>query len=636
MLTIENLKVALDSESGLVKAIDGLTLAITRGQTFALVGESGCGKSMTALALMRLLPENGAVTAGEVDLEGIDVLSLSEARMRGVRGARIGMIFQEPSTSLNPVMRVGDQVIEAIETHTPLRGAPARAKAIDWLRRVGIPEPERRIDDYPFRMSGGQKQRVMIAMTLATEPDYLIADEPTTALDVTIQKQILDLLQDLQREQGLGLLLITHDLAVVAGMAHHVALMYAGQIIEVAPAEAFFAQPQHPYAQALLRAMPDSARRGQALMAIPGMVPALTVDFAGCRFAPRCVHAVANCSLQRPELFDQGGRQVRCLLLQPGGPGLHGGGDEVPREAAAPASSMPATAQAQASTPEHAPLPMQLGAPLLDVQDLRVGFPIRSGLLQRVQGQFDAVRGVSFQIAQGQTLALVGESGCGKTTVGKAIMQLLRRQAVISGKALLFGQGEHGSAGGDDLFALEGPALRRARREVQIIFQDPFASLNPRMRVREILEEGIHALQPDRPADERRVQAEQMATRVGLRRDALERFPHEFSGGQRQRIAIARALAVQPRLIICDEPTSALDVSVQAQILNLLRELQVELGVSYLFITHNIGVVEYIADEVVVMRAGAIEERGRVESVLSNPTRAYTAALMAAVPRLGV
>ena len=636
MLTIENLRVALDSESGLVKAIDGLALAITRGQTFALVGESGCGKSMTALALMRLLPENGAVTAGEVDLEGIDVLSLSEARMRGVRGARIGMIFQEPSTSLNPVMRVGDQIVEAIETHTELRGAAARAKAIDWLRRVGIPEPERRIDDYPFRMSGGQKQRVMIAMTLATEPDYLIADEPTTALDVTIQKQILDLLKDLQREQGLGLLLITHDLAVVAGMAHHVALMYAGQIIEVAPADAFFAQPQHPYAQALLRAMPDSARRGQALQAIPGTVPALTVDFAGCRFAPRCVHAVANCTLQRPELFDQGGRQVRCLLLQPGGPGLQGGGDEVPREAAAPASSMPATAQAQASTPEHAPLPMQLGAPLLDVQDLRVGFPIRSGLLQRVLGQFDAVRGVSFQIAQGQTLALVGESGCGKTTVGKAIMQLLRRQAVISGKALLFGQGEHGSAGGDDLFALEGPALRRARREVQIIFQDPFASLNPRMRVREILEEGIQALQPDRPADERRVQAEQMATRVGLRRDALERFPHEFSGGQRQRIAIARALAVQPRLIICDEPTSALDVSVQAQILNLLRELQVELGVSYLFITHNIGVVEYIADEVVVMRAGAIEERGRVESVLSNPTRAYTAALMAAVPRLGV
>ena len=633
MLTIENLRVALDSESGLVKAIDGLALAITRGQTFALVGESGCGKSMTALALMRLLPENGAVTAGEVDLEGIDVLSLSEARMRGVRGARIGMIFQEPSTSLNPVMRVGDQIVEAIETHTELRGAAARAKAIDWLRRVGIPEPERRIDDYPFRMSGGQKQRVMIAMTLATEPDYLIADEPTTALDVTIQKQILDLLKDLQREQGLGLLLITHDLAVVAGMAHHVALMYAGQIIEVAPADAFFAQPQHPYAQALLRAMPDSARRGQALQAIPGTVPALTVDFAGCRFAPRCVHAVANCTLQRPELFDQGGRQVRCLLLQPGGPGLQGGGDEVPREAAAPASSMPATAQAQASTPEHAPLPMQLGAPLLDVQDLRVGFPIRSGLLQRVQGQFDAVRGVSFQIAQGQTLALVGESGCGKTTVGKAIMQLLRRQAVISGKALLGGPG--GQAVGD-LFALVGPALRRARRDVQIIFQDPFASLNPRLRVREILEEGIQALQPERLADERRAQAEQMAIRVGLRSDALERFPHEFSGGQRQRIAIARALAVQPRLIICDEPTSALDVSVQAQILNLLRELQVELGVSYLFITHNIGVVEYIADEVVVMRAGAIEERGRVESVLSNPTRAYTAALMAAVPRLGV
>ena len=636
MLSIDQLKVALDSESGLVKAIDGLALTISRGQTFALVGESGCGKSMTALALMRLLPENGAVTAGDVDLEGIDVLGLSEARMRGVRGARIGMIFQEPSTSLNPVMRVGDQIVEAIETHTPLRGAAARAKAIDWLRRVGIPEPERRIDDYPFRMSGGQKQRVMIAMTLATEPDYLIADEPTTALDVTIQKQILDLLKDLQREQGLGLLLITHDLAVVAGMAHQVALMYAGQIIEVAPAEAFFARPQHPYAQALLRALPDQARRGQALAAIAGTVPALTVDFAGCRFAPRCVHAVANCSLQRPELFDQGGRQVRCLLLEPGAAGLRGDGGAA--QAATALASSPApeptlvTGSVTASADSSLPVPMARSAVLLDVQDLRVGFPIRSGLLQRVQGQFDAVRGVSFQVVQGQTLALVGESGCGKTTVGKAIMQLLRRQAVITGRAILSGPGR--SPGGDDLFALEGLALRSARRDVQIIFQDPFASLNPRMRVREILEEGIAALQPERAADERRAQAEQMATRVGLRSDALERFPHEFSGGQRQRIAIARALAVQPRLIICDEPTSALDVSVQAQILNLLRELQIELGVSYLFITHNIGVVEYIADEVVVMRNGAIVEQGRADAILGSPGHDYTRALLAAVPRL--
>ena len=274
MLHTQDLKVALDAEAGLVKAIDGLTLAIERGETFALVGESGCGKSMTALALMRLLPENGRITSGEVRLDREDLLALSEAGMRRVRGGRIGMIFQEPSTSLNPVMKVGAQLVEAIEAHTALRGAAARAKAIDWLRRVGIPEPERRADDYPFRMSGGQKQRVMIAMTLATEPDFIVADEPTTALDVTIQAQVLALLKDLQKEQGLGMLLITHDLAVVAGMAHRVALMYAGQVIEVAKAEDFFAAPRHPYARALLRALPDAHRRGRPLQAIPGTVPA--------------------------------------------------------------------------------------------------------------------------------------------------------------------------------------------------------------------------------------------------------------------------------------------------------------------------------------------------------------------------
>ena len=288
MLTIDNLKVALDADAGLVRAIDGLSLAIRRGETFALVGESGCGKSMTALALMRLLPENGNVEEGRIEIEGHDVLALPESSMRAVRGGRIGMIFQEPATSLNPVMRVGEQIVEAIESHTDLRGEAARAKAIEWLKRVGIPEPERRIDEYPFRLSGGQKQRVMIAMTLACEPDFLIADEPTTALDVTIQAQILDLLKQLQREQGMGLLLITHDLAVVSGMAQQVALMYAGQIVEVAAAADFFAAPRHPYAAALLRALPAASRRDQALEAIPGTVPPLSDTFSGCRFAPRC------------------------------------------------------------------------------------------------------------------------------------------------------------------------------------------------------------------------------------------------------------------------------------------------------------------------------------------------------------
>ena len=616
MLQTQDLKVALDAELGLVKAIDGLTLAIQRGETFALVGESGCGKSMTALALMRLLPDNGRVTGGDVRLDREDLLALPEAGMRAVRGGRIGMIFQEPSTSLNPVMKIGAQIVEAIEAHTALRGAAARAKAIEWLRRVGIPEPERRFDEYPFRMSGGQKQRVMIAMTLATEPDFLVADEPTTALDVTIQAQVLDLLKELQKEQGLGMLLITHDLAVVAGMAHRVALMYAGQIIEVAKAQDFFANPKHPYARALLRALPDARRRGQALQAIPGTVPVLTQQFGGCRFAPRCDRVMAHCASTLPELNGISGAEqmgdlhaVRCLLFAPGASSAPGAGvstriDTVrapDRVMAAPAST------------------------LLEVKGLRVRFPIRGGLLQRGKRFFNAVDDISFAVAERQTLALVGESGCGKTTTGKAIVQLLRGSAAFEGQALLQGR---------NLFELSGQALTQARRDIQIIFQDPFASLNPRMRVVDILDEGMISLLPEVDAAARRKRIELLVDQVGLRRDALDRYPHEFSGGQRQRIAIARALAVQPKLIVCDEPTSALDVSVQAQILNLLHELQQELGLSYLFITHNIGVVEYIADRVAVMRAGRIVEQGDSVSVLEHPQDAYTRALIAAVPRL--
>ncbi len=608
MLKIEDLKVALDADAGLVRAIDGMRLSIERGETFALVGESGCGKSMTALALMRLLPDNGRITAGRLDLEGEDVFGLPEAQMRRVRGGRIGMIFQEPSTSLNPVMRVGDQIVEAIETHTALRGAAARTKAVDWLRRVGIPEPERRIDEYPFRLSGGQKQRVMIAMTLAAEPDYLIADEPTTALDVTIQAQILDLLKDLQRERQLGVLLITHDLAVVSGMAHRVALMYAGQIIEVAPAAEFFAKPLHPYARLLLQALPDSAKRGQALAAIAGTVPPLWLDFQGCRFAPRCDRAMSGCANEVPELRAQGEQhQVRCRLY------TH------PQEAQPQPQPLPAQPRERGASTQAAT------RPLLEVKNLSVRFALKKAMLGGAQRFFNAVSDVSYSIAAGRTLALVGESGCGKTTSGKAIVQLLRRQAQIEGQALLEGK---------DLFTLEGEALREARRQVQIIFQDPFASLNPRMRVYELLEEGVLALRPDLDAAARRRNLEALVDQVGLRRDALERFPHEFSGGQRQRIAIARALAVEPRLIVCDEPTSALDVSVQAQILNLLRELQASRGLSYLFITHNIGVVEYIADEVAVMQSGRVVEAGPAAQVLGSPNRDYTRSLLAAVPRL--
>lgn len=608
MLEVTELKVELDAESGIVKAIDGMNLTLQRGETFALVGESGCGKSMTALALMRLLPENGHIVAGEIRVDTQDVLALPETEMRSIRGGRIGMIFQEPSTSLNPVMRIGDQMREAIETHTELRGEAARAKAIDWLRKVGIPEPERRIDDYPFRMSGGQKQRVMIAMTLAAEPDYIVADEPTTALDVTIQAQVLDLLKQLQAEHGLGLLLITHDLAVVSGMAHRVALMYAGQIIEVASAKEFFSAPKHPYAKALLKALPDAARRTEQLAAIPGTVPPLTQTFTGCRFAPRCEQAQSQCQQNLPELWMQGttGRAVRCWLHAP--------------------QAMPAKVMASVGAAvSHSAATAEAGQALLQVQNLSVRFPIKKGLLHRTVGHFNAVDGVSFDVPAGRTLALVGESGCGKTTSGKAIVQLLRGQADIGGQALL---------GGQNLFDMNAADLLAARRQIQIIFQDPFASLNPRMRVAEVLEEGMAALLPEVDAAGRRKRIEQLAEQVGLRLDALDRYPHEFSGGQRQRIAIARALAVNPKLIVCDEPTSALDVSVQAQILNLLRDLQSELGVSYLFITHNIGVVEYIAHDVAVMRAGKVVEHGSCEQVLGAPREDYTRKLIASVPRL--
>ncbi|HZV92133.1 MAG TPA: dipeptide ABC transporter ATP-binding protein [Caldimonas sp.] len=598
--------------------MDAMSLTLRRGETFALVGESGCGKSMTALALMRLLPENGRIVAGRVLLEGEDMLALPESAMRSVRGGRIGMIFQEPGTSLNPVIRVGTQIVEAIEAHTALRGAAARAKAIDWLGRVGIPEPERRIDEYPFRLSGGQKQRVMIAMTLASEPDFLIADEPTTALDVTIQAQILRLLKELQREQGMGLLLITHDLAVVSDMADRVALMYAGQIIEVADAADFFAAPRHPYARLLLQALPESARRGESLAAIRGSVPPLWLRFEGCRFAPRCDRAFAPCPTTAPALtpLDGHSRSVRCLLYSE--PGSHGAGVTASDGPASP--RLPAAAAAGHDAG---------GAvdPLLVVDNLAVRFPIRRGLLQRTAGYFSAVDGVSFEVAAGKTLALVGESGCGKTTTGKAIVQLLRTTAVIEGGARFEGR---------DLFALEGEALRDARRRIQIIFQDPFSSLNPRMRVLAILDEGMEALRPELDAGDRRARLEVLVEQVGLRRDALERFPHEFSGGQRQRIAIARALAVEPRLIVCDEPTSALDVSVQAQILNLLSQLQRDLGVSLLFITHNIGVVEYLADDIVVMQRGRVEESGSTRRVLDNPQSSYTRALLEAVPRMTV
>jgi peptide/nickel transport system ATP-binding protein len=602
LLRARNLKTVLHGAAGPVRAVDGVDLEIRRGETFAIVGESGSGKSMTALSLMRLLPETGRIVSGAVELSGTDLLALPEAAMRGVRGRRIAMIFQEPATSLNPVLTVGTQIREVLERHTPLRGRELGARVHSLLDSVGVPDAVRRAGEYPFQLSGGLKQRAMIAMALAAGPDLLIADEPTTALDVTIQAQVLELLRELQSRNGMAILLITHDLGIVAQMAHRVAVMYAGQLVEVAQAQKFFAAPQHPYSRKLFEALPGSGKRGAELAVIKGQVPPLTQEFRRCRFTERCDFAFDRCSAEAPgwtKIAQE--HEVRCFLRE--------------REHAGAAHS-PEAGRGAAATLEKA-------APLLAVRDLKVHFPIRKGLLKRTVGYVKAVDGVSLEIGSGRTLGLVGESGCGKTTVGKAILQLIRPQGQVE-------------LGGVELTQLRGAALRERRRDFQIIFQDPYASLNPRMRVADILAEGMASLgvEPDAAARTKRVA--EILDQVGLARDSLERYPHEFSGGQRQRIAIARALAVRPKLIVCDEPTSALDVSVQAQILNLLKMLQRDLGLSYLFITHNIAVVEYLAHEVAVMYLGRIVERGTMEEVLRSPKHPYTQALLAAVPKIEV
>jgi peptide/nickel transport system ATP-binding protein len=587
LLSVRDLSVAI----GRARPVDGVNFAIAKGETFALLGESGCGKSLTALALMRLLPEAARIAAGSVQFAGTDLCGLTEAAMRGVRGGQIGMIFQEPGSSLNPVLTVGEQIAEALRLHA--NSAP-QERIVAALTAVGIPDPARRATEYPFQMSGGMKQRAMIAMALAGEPELLIADEPTTALDVTIQAQVLDLLRELQRQRGMAMLLITHDLGVVAKMADRVGVMYAGQLVEIAPRATFFAAPGHPYSRRLFAALPETASSGLAasqlapsrqrrLLAIPGSVPAPDAQHAGCRFVERCSEALPLCRTQVPPWREHAtGHAVRChlavdIVTQP--PAV---GAEIAQKVGAGGTA----------------------AALLEVDDLKVHFPIRRGVLQRAVGQVRAVDGLSIRLAAGRTLALVGESGCGKTTAGKAILGL---QPPTAGTLRLAG----------------APLLGLRPAAMQMVFQDPFGSLNPRMRVGEIVAEGNPG-----------VAVAELLQQVGLSADMVGRYPHEFSGGQRQRIAIARALAVRPQVLICDEPTSALDVSVQAQILNLLADLQAQRELAYLFITHNIAVVDYLAHEVAVMYLGRIVECGTVDEVLRGARHPYTQALLAAVPKI--
>ena len=576
ILNVKNLSVRIGGQTSLT-AVDDVSFSIRSGECFALVGESGCGKSLTALSLMRLLPDGLYIDRGEVRLNGTDLLELTEREMQAVRGDRIAMIFQEPATSLNPVMTVGEQIVEAVRLHERVSKEEARQRALQWLARVGLDEPQKRFDAFAHELSGGQKQRVMIAMALACRPDVVVADEPTTALDVTRQAQILDLLKELQKEHGIALLLITHDLALVRQYADRVALMYAGQIVEQSKVSDFFENPSHPYARLLLSAVPSADKSAQTLTGIAGSVPELSAMPSGCRFAPRCPAAkeacLQKCPAMRPTVP---GRLVRCFY-----------------------PDSPVT-----SSTTHLQKTMRSEETVLKLTDVSVTYGSRGGLFSR-QKAFEAVSHA--------TLSL-----------GKAALGLLEN-ATVSGSVEI---------AGEVAFDARGRFKRHLRSCAQIVFQDPFASLDPRMSVGELVSEGIMALCPGLSKADARRKVSELLDSVGLPSAAADRLAHEFSGGQRQRIAIARALAVEPQIVVCDEPTSALDVSVQAQILNLLREIQAEQGVSYLFITHNFAVVEFMAHEVAVMQHGRIVESGTAAEVLTHPQHAYTQTLLAAVPRL--
>jgi len=600
--------------AGAIRVVSGLNLDIPAGKTLCLVGESGCGKSVSAKAILQVIDHPGEVAGGSIMLRRADgsTLDIAAQRVRGpemraLRGADVAMIHQEPMSFLSPLYTIGNQIEEALLLHRKVSRQAARQAAIAMLDEVGMPDPERRVDAYTFQLSGGQRQRAMIAMALINKPRLLIADEPTTALDVTTQANILDLIGRLQKDSGMSVLFITHDLGVVAEIADEVAVMYLGRIVERGPVEAVLDNPRHPYTQGLLASMPRLDGDFKApLEAIPGMVPPPALKPRGCAFHPRCHWAEAGlCDREAPPDFGTGpGQFVACHAYGPAAARFR-------RNRAAPR-------RADAAAPARG----IAAEPLLRVAHLDKHFPLRAGFLQRRVGSIRAVNDVGFEIFAGETLGLVGESGCGKSTLGQTIVGLHK----ADGGSMDYAAPD----GAVDLRGARGAAGRKLKTDIRMVFQDPTGSLNPRLRVRDIIGEVLQVNGVGRQEVEARVQ--DLLARVGLSPDYAGRYPHAFSGGQRQRIAIARALASNPQLVIADEAVSALDVSVQTQIINMMRELQAELGLTYLFVSHDLGVVANISDRVAVMYAGRIVELGPTEAIFMRPRHPYTEALLAAIP----
>jgi peptide/nickel transport system ATP-binding protein len=605
LLFIDDLRVYFHTDAGVVKAVDGVSWSIGQGETLGIVGESGSGKSVSALAVLGLVPvPPGRFETGRILFRGEDLLEAGEKELRRIRGNDISMIFQDPLTSLNPVFRVGHQIAEVIQVHERIGKVPARKRAVELLAEVGIPNPRQRAREYPHQFSGGMRQRAMIAMALALDPLVLLADEPTTALDVTIQAQIMDLLMRLRESRGTAIVLITHDLGLVASHADRVLVMYAGKVAEVGEADTIYYEPRHPYTFGLLSSLTRlDQRRSERLQPIPGQPPSLIRVPSGCAFHPRCPFATEISRREVPQLlaYEGDGHLVACHNVDKVEVAVRARREGVPVEV---------VERAPRAGSDHGE------TALLEVNDLVKHYPITTGIVFKHRiGDVRAVDGISFSVAPGETVALVGESGCGKTTTARSVLRLVEP---TSGSIRFKGED----------IARAGPSrMRELRREMQIIFQDPYASLNPRMTVRNILTEPfrIHDL-PERG------RVAELLELVGLSPEHAGRYPHEFSGGQRQRVGIARALTLEPSLVVCDEPVSALDVSIQAQVLNLLEDLQNELSLAYLFIAHDLSVVRHISDRVAVMYLGWIIEMADRDDIFERPAHPYTQALISAVP----